>query len=46
MIDAEMVQVTARTDGANGGDAGLKLREKGDGTWWRGWWRQCRWTTG
>ena len=30
-IDAEMVRVTARANGANGGDAGLKLREKGDG---------------
>jgi hypothetical protein len=30
-IDAEMVRVTARANGGNGGDAGLKLREKGDG---------------
>jgi hypothetical protein len=30
-IDAELVRVTARANGANGGDAGLKLREKGDG---------------
>jgi hypothetical protein len=30
-IDAELVRVTARANGNNGGDAGLKLREKGDG---------------
>jgi hypothetical protein len=30
-IDAEMVRVTARANGGNGGDAGLKLREKGEG---------------
>jgi hypothetical protein len=30
-IDAEMVRVTARGNGIDGGDAGLKLREKGDG---------------
>ena len=30
-IDAELVRVTARGNGRNGGDAGLKLREKGDG---------------
>lgn len=30
-IEAELVRVTARRNGAAGGDAGLKLREKGDG---------------
>jgi Right handed beta helix region len=30
-IEAEMVRVTANRNGANGGDAGLKLREKGEG---------------
>jgi hypothetical protein len=30
-IDAELVRVTARRNGGAGGDAGLKLREKGDG---------------
>lgn len=30
-IEAELLRVTVRANGANGGDAGLKLREKGDG---------------
>jgi hypothetical protein len=30
-IEAELVRVTARRNGGAGGDAGLKLREKGDG---------------
>jgi hypothetical protein len=30
-IQAELVRVTARRNGGAGGDAGLKLREKGDG---------------